>query len=222
MTQSGPGKSFRKGLTIVELMQMFPTEDAAREWFERAIWHDGRKCPHCGSARTVTHNHVGENRPYRCQGCHQYFSVRIGTLLERSKVGFQKWAIAIHLHMTSLKGVSSMQLHRNIGVTQKTAWFMLQRIRKAFDDDDDPPFKGPVEVDETYMGGKHRNMSKSRRQTQTGRGAVGKTAGVCAKDRGTNRVSAEVVEATDKATVQGFVKENVDAASTLYTDEAAA
>ena len=138
---NAPGKSHRKGMTVKELMQMFPTEDAARRWFESQIWRDGRKCPHCGSENTIE-NRGNEARPYHCRTCKRHFSVRIGTILERSKVSLQDWAIAIYMHLTSLKGVSSMKLHRDLGVTQKTAWFMLQRIRKAFDsDDDDWPFR---------------------------------------------------------------------------------
>ena len=108
-----------------------------------------------------------ENRPYHCRDCKQHFSVRIGTIMERSKISLRDWAIAIYLHLTSLKGVSSMKLHRDLGITQKSAWFMLQRIRKAFDSDDDWPFGGPVEVDETHIGGKRRNMSNAKRKEAT-------------------------------------------------------
>ncbi len=143
-------------MTFLEPMQMFPTEDAAREWFEARIWPDGRHCPHCGSTDT-TENRGSERRPYRCRACKRHFSVRIGTLMERSRVGLRHWAIAINMHLASSKGVSSMKLHRDLGVTQKTAWFMLQRIRKAFADDNNRPFLGPVEVDNNYVGGKRRD-----------------------------------------------------------------
>ena len=140
--------------------------------------------------------------PYWCPACKQHFSVRIGTILERSKVSFKQWAVAIYLHMTSLKGVSSMKLHRDIGVTQKTAWFMLQRIRQAWERDDETGLIGPVEVDETYIGGKERNKHKGRK-LKAGRGTVGKTAVVGAKDRKTNKVRAKVVKATDAKTENG-------------------
>ena len=217
---TAPGRSDRQGMTVLELMDKFPTEDAAREWFESIIWPDGRHCPHCGSTNTVENHGVTADRPYHCRDCHQHFSVRKGTLMERSKIPMQKWAIAIYLHMTSLKGVSSMKLHRDIGVTQKTAWFMLQRIREAFRrDDDDDPMGGPVEVDETYVGGRRKNMPKAKRERLKGRGAVGKAAVVGAKDRETNRVQAEVVPDTRSGTLQGFIAGHADAGAKIYTDD---
>ena len=116
-----------------------------------------------------------------------------------------------------------MKLHRDLGVTQKTAWFMLHRIREAWSvADDHGSFTGPVEVDETYFGGKRKNMSNAKREelAGTGRGPVGKTAVVGAKDRATNRVAAEVVRSTDSETLQGFVKDHADADATVYTDDA--
>ena len=216
-----PGRNEREGMTVIELMQRFPTEDAAREWFESVIWPEGRHCPHCGSVETFE-NPASESRPYRCKDCHQHFSVRIGTVLESSRVSLQKWAIAIYLHLTSLKGVSSMKLHRDLGVTQKTAWFMLQRIRAAFDNDDEPPMSGPVEVDEAYFGGLRKNMSNAKRKEQTGRGTVGKTAVVGVKDRDTGRVRAEVVDFVDGETLKGFIREHTTPGATVYTDDAAA
>lgn len=216
-----PGRSDRDGMTVLQLTQMFPTDEAAREWFESKVWPEGRHCPHCGSTDT-TENKGKESRPYHCRTCKQHFSVRIGTILEGSKISFQQWAFAIYFHLTSLKGVSSMKLHRDIGVTQKTAWFMLQRIRKAFEDDDDWPFGGPVEVDETHVGGKRRNMSNAKRRVATGRGAVDMTTVIGARDRETNTVRAAVIENTNAPTLHGFVRQHTAPGAILYTDEARA
>ncbi len=221
MTQKAPGKSHREGLTIVELIDMFPTERAATEWFEAALWSDGRHCGHCGSTET-SDAPSAKPMPYWCKSCRSYFSVRTGTVFARSKVPMRKWAVAIYLCLTSLKSVSSMKLHRDIGVSQPTAWFMMQRIREAWAGDG--PFDGPVEVDETCMGGKRRNMSNAKRKelAGTGRGAVGKTAVVGAKDRTTNRVHAEVATDTGRETLHDFAADNAEPDATVYTDDAAA
>ena len=156
----GPGKAHREGLTLLEVMEMFPTEGAAVEWFESVVWADGRCCGHCGSVNTGEVPNA-KPMPYWCSDCRSYFSVRTGTTIARSNVPMRKWAIAIYLCLTSLKSVSSMKLHRDLGVSQKTAWFMLHRIREAWAHDADRseaiPFSGPVEADETYIGGKARN-----------------------------------------------------------------
>ncbi len=216
-----PGKSHREAIAVMEMVDLFPTDEAAREWFEARVWPDGRHCPRCGNAETVECK-GSPPMPYWCPACKRHFSVRIGTVMEGSPLPLRKWVWAIYLHLTSLKGVSSMKLHRDLKVTQKTAWFMLQRIRKAFDNDDEPPFGGPIEVDETHVGGKRRNKSNAKRKAASGRGAVDMTTVVGAKDRETNQVRAAVVENTDKPTLQGFVRENTAPGATVYTDEAAA
>ena len=216
-----PGKHRREGVDLIELMEMFPDEGAAVEWFEDTIWGDDRFCGHCGSLST-SRTPNAKPMPYWCPDCRSYFSVKTGTALARSKVPMQKWAIAIYLCLTSLKSVSSMKLHRDIGVSQKTAWFMLHRIREAWAADDNEPFAGPVEVDETYMGGKRKNMSNAKRKKLSGRGPVGKTAVVGIKDPDTNQVAAKVVTTTDKETQQGFVKKHTAKEAKVYTDEAGA
>ena len=223
MARKAPGKAHREGLTLVELMDMFPTEEAATEWFESVIWPDGRHCQKCGSASTREVPNA-KPMPYWCTDCRSYFSVRTGTPIARSNVPLRKWAIAVYLCLTSLKSVSSMKLQRDIGVSQPTAWFMLHRIREAWAGDGEGPFDGPVEFDETYVGGKRRNMSNAKRKelAGTGRGAVGKTAVVGAKDRDTNKVSAKVVTETDKPTLHDFVADNAEPDAVVYTDDAAA
>lgn len=224
MSQTAPGKSHRVGMTLIQLMDKFSTEESAAEWFESIFWSGKRCCGHCGSTNT----HVTTNRkpqPYRCRDCRKYFSVRTGTLLESSRIPLRKWAIAIYLCLTNLKGVSSMKLHRDLGVTQKTAWFMIHRIREAWlGDGGSDDFGGPVEVDETFVGGKRANMSKAKRKelAGTGRGAVGKTAIAGIKDRDTNRVRAEVVSNVDSDTLIPFVEEHTANGARVYTDESRA
>ena len=131
MAQSGPGKSFREGITLVEIFRMFPDDEAAERWFVEARWPDGPWCPHCGSVN-VQSGARHKSQPYRCRGCRKRFSVKTGTAMHDSKLGLQVWAIATYLMTTGIKGTSSMKLHRDLGVTQKTAWHLAHRLRETW------------------------------------------------------------------------------------------
>lgn len=218
---SAPGKHYRQGVTLIELMAMFPDEEAATRWFEMIMWPNGRVCRKCGSESTREVPHA-KPMPYWCTDCRSYFSVRTGTAIARSNIPLQKWAIALYLCLTSLKSLSSMKLHRDLGVTQKTAWFMLHRIREAWQHEADDDFGGPVEVDETYFGGRRRNMHGEKRKELDGRGTSGKTAVAGIKDRPTDQVRAKMVKKTDGATLQHYIVENVNWQAKVYTDEATA
>ena len=225
MAQKAPGKAHREGMSLVELFRMFPDDEAAQAWLEEQRWGGEPWCPHCGSFKVRRNNH--KSMPWRCaeRECRKRFSVRVATPMQGSPLGYQIWVVAIYLLTTSLKGQSSMKLHRDLKVTQKTAWFLAHRIRKTFANDDGP-FKGPVEVDETYFGGKRKNMSNAKRKALAdagiGRGAVGKVAVVGVKDRATKRVAATVVEKTDATTLQGFVIDHTALGATVYSDDAGA
>ena len=217
MTQKAPGKAYREGISIMELTEMFPDEAAARTWFEAQVWPSGRHCPRCGSARTHEASHA--KSPYRCTDCRSYFSVKTGTAIEGSKVPLRKWVFAIYLEVTSLKGISSMKLHRDINVTQKTAWFMLHRLREAWAEDKTRRFDGPAEADETFIGGKRKNKPKHQRGGAKRTGIVDKTVVAGVRDRATNRISATVVPDTRMETLQGFVEDRTAPTAKVYTDE---
>ena len=224
MAQSAPGNSHRKGLTLLQIADMFRDEEVAMDWIAELRWPHGPHCPTCGTFhvssgikhRTMTH---------RCLDCpgKPFFSLRKGTVMEASKLPYRVWAIGIYLFTTNLKGISSMRLHRELGITHKAAWFMLHRLCLAAETGAGV-FTGPVEADETYVGGKRKNMSKAKRRelADTGRGPVGKVAVVGLKDGETKQVRARLVASTDKPTFRGFVAEHADPDATVYTDEASA
>lgn len=209
-----PGKSHRKGISVLEMSEMFATEELAQQWFEQWLWPNGRCCMHCGSENTYRAKHP--TMPYRCRDCKRYFSVKTGTALERSKVPLRKWGWAIYLEMTNLKGVSSVKLHRDLDVTQTTAWFMLHRIREAFATTGPTVMFGPVEVDETYVGGKDRNRQNKKKLGMRWREGV--TAVVAAKDRETNLVAAKVIDHDNVEQMRDFVDSHAAEEATVYTD----
>ena len=222
MAYKAPGKHYRKGISVSEFFKIFPDHDAAEQWFIKERWPNGVACPYCGSLNVQ----IGTSRkraPFRCREkeCGKRFSVKIGTFMESSNIKYRDWLFAVYLVSTNLKGVSSMKLHRDLGVTQKTAWHLAHRIRRALRSGGFQ-FFGPVEADESYFGGKRRNMPKSKRTQLEGRGPVGKTAVVGVKDRATKKVQAQVVENTASDTLQGFVLDNIRPGAKVYTDDSTA
>ena len=129
--RNAPGRADRRGLSIIEFFQLFPDNRAAERWFEARRWPNGRCCPDCGSCNVVeTKNR--KPQPYRCRDCRRHFNVRTGTVMQGSRVGYQKWLLAMYMMVTGIKGTAAMKVHRELKVSYKTAWYLMQRIREGF------------------------------------------------------------------------------------------
>ena len=227
---SGPGRSHRQGLSWPQFFARFPDDAAAESWLAAVRWGSADQpsyCPLCGStgdSHSLRPTPAGKPLPYWCGACRRHFSVKSGSVMHRSRLGLQQWVLALYLLTTSLKGVSSIRLHRDLAITQKSAWFLAHRLRAAFAEIAcaPPPFTGPVEVDETYVGGKRKNMYAAKRKQLTGRGAVGKAAVVGLRDRRTGQVVIQHVASPNRQTLHSFIADHAAASATVYTDDGAA
>lgn len=202
-----------KDLNLIEFFKKYPTETEATKFFEALRWSDGIVCPYCCS------KHISSCKvpmPYRCRDCRKHFSVRIGTILNESKLPLQTWLLAIYVLTTSKKGISSIQLSNILGVTQKTAWFLAHRIRTTWLQSNDK-LTGMVEVDEVYIGGKEKNKHYDKK-IKSGRGAVGKKPVIGLKSR-QGQVKGFVVDSTNTKTLTTNINNNVEDGSIIYTDD---
>lgn len=216
---TAPGKSHREGLSFFEVMEKFGTEAAARRWIESERWPDGPFCPHCGSLN-VQSGIKHKTMTHRCRDCPKkpMFSLKTGTAMASSKLGYRVWAIAIYSITTNLKGISSMRLHRELGISQKAAWHLLHRVREGFAMPTTPKLAGTVEVDAMYVGGKQENRHASAKKRYSAEDHYGKKPVVAAVERG-GKVVAMPMAGEDANTMTRFVEANVKHGSRVITDE---
>lgn len=201
--------------TLTDFTDYFCDEETCRKHYAEIRFGNGGYCPHCGHKEIYTFK---DGKRYRCASCKQDFTIKTGTVFGESKLPLRKWFMAIYLLSTSSKGISSVQLAKHAGVTQKTAWFMAHRIREAHQQNKGQLF-GTIEADETYIGGKAKNMhAKIRKVKITGTAGVNKIPVLGMKSRD-GEVRAQVIEKTGTETIHPIINANVAAGSTLYSDE---
>src|SRR3990167_5793613 len=201
-------------ISTFQLFQRFPDKESARLYFESRLWPTGAICPVCKSTERIT---VRKGGYYRCNACSEDFTVRTGTVMERSHIPLHKWLYAMYLLVTARKGISSLQLAKEIGVTQKTAWFLLHRLREACGGKNLTKLRGIIEIDECFVGGLEGNKHANKK-LHAGRGPVGKTAVLGMRERG-GRTLARPSQQMTFDEINGSIHENIEAGSTLYTDD---
>lgn len=203
-------------LSLVEAVRYFSDEALAEQWFIKRRWKHGIRCAHC-NGRQISKCGSDRPQPFRCRTCWKYFSVRTKTLMHSSKLPYSKWAITLYLMLTHPKGISSIQLSKAIGVQQRTAWFMLHKIRNIAQSEE-RRFWGPIEVDEAYIGGLEKNKH-SQNKLRIGRGGVGKAPVVGMWDRTTGRVLALASPTVHSGVLHEFIHQHTWIDTKVSTDD---
>lgn len=201
--------------TIIEFLNYFKDEKTCHEYLEKLRFKNGEFCPHCN--HTKIYKFV-DGKTYKCAKCRKKFSIKTGTIFESSKISLQKWLLATYLLSTGKKGISSVQLASQLGVTQKTAWFMYHRIRKTYAQKKGM-LRGTVEIDETYVGGKERNKHENKKVKGTqGRSTKVKTPVIGVAERN-GKFEIQKVEKVDKETITEIIERNVANGTIIISDE---
>jgi transposase-like protein len=202
---------------LLQLMQEFSNEDLCLEYLKKMRWADGAYCPHCGDKKVYA---FSDGKRFKCSSCRKQFTAKVGSIFDNTKIPLQKWFVAIYLISSHKKGISSIQLSKDLGITQKSAWFILHRLRfasqtKAFN----APLKNIVEADESYIGGKEKNKHKNKKTENTqGRSTATKTPILAVVERKGN-IIAKKSNSVDGKAIGKFITNNVVLGSKLMTDE---
>jgi len=207
----------RSTISTFKLLELFPTEQAAYDYVEKRLWPNGPVCPRCKGTERISKRESGRAGLYRCNPCAREFTVKIGTIFEDSHIPLRQWLYAMYMLVTARKGISSMQLGKEIGIRQASAWFLLHRLREACGNDL-TMLRGIVEVDEVYFGGKEQNKHMKQRFLFKESGPVNKTPVVGMRERG-GRTRAFPVQSTGAISLGRAVRQNVEEGSALHTDE---
>lgn len=201
--------------TLIEAIRHFTDADNCLKFMIALRWPNGITCPACKSKEA---NFIKTRRLWICKACKKNFTVKVGTIMEDSPIGLDKWLTAIWMIANDKNGISSYEIHRGLGITQKSAWFLLHRIRLAMQQGTLEKLSGPIEADETFIGGKARNMHKSKREAKIhGRGPVGKAIVMGILERA-GEVRTKVVSNRDRETLQAEIREHVEIDAEVMTD----